>query len=1354
MNDKYKETLNAVMALKEKRNVAEERSEKDAIIFAPHTIMSRKGSFGGKEEIVLYGRTIYGTSACLVLKDVYNTFCVRYNESWERGVVIEFVKKLEKRVISEIKEQSLSKKDYRLERLLKIVGMMGCAFVRTKMEEGCYYQYYTEKPIKVVKIYVVDTAIIGYCEEVIKEMIKEDEGSVIEILSHRVKLTERLCAEYRIYCEKWYHVVRGEDIKRNTFSNCTIEWDVSVSSFKAFEIQKLGVNANAQARKTLLAYDIECSSVSGDFVTPENDPCIMIGVIISNTGEAFTWDGDMLKRRENLELELGLCYGTCESHLEKHQKTHVMSFVTEKEMLEFFFQIVSLSETDIICGYNSNDFDNNYVVKRAEHLGVKKINFSKNKFKQVKIRLEVRSQKCFGAKEFKVMEMDGIFSLDLMIYESIKSRTGRYISLGYLASKVLGTTKEEMDHHLIPEYYKTESGRTKLLSYCMQDVVITLRIIQKKKVITNLIEESRIKGVPINELLETGISKHVGRVIENIMVAQGVYDNYKGVDLKGLKYNGGLCLQPKIGLHYDKKQIIVTEDFNSLYPSIMIGANMGTDTLIKGEYLLKNFPSWKRGTDYKQIGAVTINSEGELCIEYNILNDQIFVTPKHRVSIFTSFLKNFLNERSLVRAEMERLDIRMNTEGKGMSLEEKKEIELSIATLQSKQLQYKLAANGTYGFLGAEYSEKANKFVASAITREGRNMITLVQFVARLIYTPNGCYPFSYLIKKVPKIIYGDTDSVFVKLYFVREVENMMGIAFIIGTHLSVMISSLFAPPNCLALEKNLSSLMLFAKKKYSSVKCLLNPSQSITDMIKQSIIRYNSMKIGDGSFLTDFREEIMSKYPEMRVVRKLNPKTCPFLEATIFQGLSSEKITINTNTFIKYHPKVCADFQTSFGEEHLEEYETLVNSGEINYKTVIPNDSKEFDTTNIFHWDDEILCMVLPLIKYSKNTDHKGIELAQSGGSEFINDLQSSILTTLLQVDVDMTKEERKKKIENTIIKELVALKRGEISIQKLVASKKISRKIKSVDMINSNNGGVNSSRIKYYKNEQQPHLQCAISNYKKDSMKKPEIGSLVHYVMVKGNESGNFGNPKMSKCAKDPTYVFENNLPLNLEYYTERVRKMLVRTIAPLYTNNVLLFIGKYEDSLVAERLRKENRIRQKDLDNSVNFLFNSPELKFSVKRYGGALHKFVVHTCELCGKNQVYKDSIVCLVCHIERKNEVCSVEKERKMKLLASINKQYELQKKCNVCQKLPGDNKENIVCVNVTCNIFWPRKYLEKEINKLEKRVVLADVEDVEDIYVDVRKDVLVEKKTNNSQIVLSKKRKQMSLHNYFKKNNK
>jgi len=195
-----------------------------------------------------------------------------------------------------------------------------------------------------------------------------------------------------------------------------------------------------------------------------------------------------------------------------------------------------------------------------------------------------------------------------------------------------------------------------------------------------------------------------GRQVESLLVAEA-YKIDEIVPAKGGgsgSYAGGFVLFPKPGVHED----VLSLDFSSMYPSIMISYNISPDTVV---------------------------SPDEEPTEFYEAPETQYRFRKHPDGFFKLILTNLIERRRAVREQMAHTD-------KGSR---------DFTILDVHQNAIKILTNAFYGYTGWHAAKWYRKECAEATTAWGR---TIIQDAAERAE------------KHGLEVIYGDTDSLFVKL--------------------------------------------------------------------------------------------------------------------------------------------------------------------------------------------------------------------------------------------------------------------------------------------------------------------------------------------------------------------------------------------------------------------------------------------------------------------------------------------------------------------------------------------------------------------------------------------------------------
>lgn len=424
----------------------------------------------------------------------------------------------------------------------------------------------------------------------------------------------------------------------------------------------------------------------------------------------------------------------------------------------------------------------------------------------------------------------------------------------------------------------TIDDRTELVKYNIQDSELCNKLTAKLQVVTNNVSMAIVCHVPLTYLFMRGQGVKIFSLVSrkcrerNHLVPLVIVKKQKEMTEEELKrenkiqhfvnkldrfqddqgggddndedegFEGARVITPTPGVYYHPIMVL---DFNSLYPNSMIYGNFSHECLVKNPQYM-NLQGYKYETvTYDVVDINTKEKTGNLktCMYAKKLDG----TP----GILPEILQDLLSARARVRKMMET---------------EKDPFKLKV--LDGLQLAYKITANSLYGQTGASTSPIRKKAIAACTTATGRNMLDYsCHFINDLYGTminlalenkekyleymkkefekipdkkfdreKNGYKTrdefFEMFYAKVtellkgysvlPKVIYGDTDSVFVDMN-IKDVKtglyptdvSALDKTIKLGVLASTTICALLPEPMVQAYEKTLWPFMILSKKRY-----------------------------------------------------------------------------------------------------------------------------------------------------------------------------------------------------------------------------------------------------------------------------------------------------------------------------------------------------------------------------------------------------------------------------------------------------------------------------------------------------------------------------------------------------------
>jgi hypothetical protein len=238
------------------------------------------------------------------------------------------------------------------------------------------------------------------------------------------------------------------------------------------------------------------------------------------------------------------------------------------------------------------------------------------------------------------------------------------------------------------------ASRTILADYCIQDARLPQQLIDAKCLDYLSFASSQVTGIPLRYYFERGQQVRVYTPLYHFCKeVDTVVPYYKVPDrkIRNKTFEGATVQPPIVGFYTDVP--IVTVDFMSLYPTIIIGYNICYSTKIA----LKDIPNdWVVNVDY-------VVSPIGIC----------FVSRERKSGILPLICEKLLASRKVAKEKM------FAAEKSGDSLGKE--------TWNAIQIAVKVICNSIFGFTGAIVGKLPDLELSGSITSYGRQMIQLTK---------------------------------------------------------------------------------------------------------------------------------------------------------------------------------------------------------------------------------------------------------------------------------------------------------------------------------------------------------------------------------------------------------------------------------------------------------------------------------------------------------------------------------------------------------------------------------------------------------------------------------------------------
>jgi len=289
------------------------------------------------------------------------------------------------------------------------------------------------------------------------------------------------------------------------------------------------------------------------------------------------------------------------------------------------------------------------------------------------------------------------------------------LTLDRVSHELLGEGKIDMDYKEMEKAWK-EKRLADIGKYCLRDSELALKLADN--MLPQIFEISRVTGqIPFDvsrmsysQLVEWLLVRKAFQVGE-LAPSRPKYGEI-GRRRRAAPYIGGYVHQPKEGIHEN----IALFDFASLYPSITITHNVSPEML-----------------DCRDCTTS----------ERNIVPESSHHFCGKKKGFVPMVLEEIVSKRNQIQDRMKKLGPRT----------------MEYKALHNRQYALKIIANASYGYYGYPGSRWYSRICAESITAWGRMYIkNVIEMAGKMNYD----------------VIYGDTDSLFVKIKAKKEAREFL----------------------------------------------------------------------------------------------------------------------------------------------------------------------------------------------------------------------------------------------------------------------------------------------------------------------------------------------------------------------------------------------------------------------------------------------------------------------------------------------------------------------------------------------------------------------------------------------------
>ncbi|KAK4378954.1 hypothetical protein RND71_000816 [Anisodus tanguticus] len=546
---------------------------------------------------------------------------------------------------------------------------------------------------------------------------------------------------------------------------------------------------------TILSIEVQAES-RGDLRPDPRFDAVRIVVLV------FQEDDDL---RSNTHV-LVHCNGeSVQRDLDGVSGCKVLTFSEERQVFVHFIKMINSFDPDILMGWEIQGGSLGFLAERAVYLGIGLL----NKISRTPSEGNIASRDSGGGKLSDIFSeavaADPMFHEDAAIIDDEWGRThasgvhvgGRIVlniwrlmrgevklnlyTLEAVVEAVLRRKVPLIPNKVLANWFLSgpERARYRCIEYILERAKLNLQIMNQLDVVNRTSELARIFGIDFFSVLSRGSQYRVESMFLRLAHAQ----NYVAISPGNQQVASQpamecipLVMEPKSGFYADP---VVILDFQSLYPSMIIAYNLcfctclGKVTATKANIL--------GVSSYSPDRNVMHNLKDEILLTPNGV---MYVPPRVQKGVLPRLLEEILDTRIMVKTAMKKL-------APGQQVLHR--------IFNARQLALKLIANVTYGYTAAGFSGRmpCAELADSIVQCARRTLESAISFV-----NTNDRWN--------AKVIYGDTDSMFVLLEG-RSVEE----AFRIGHEIASEVTAMNPNPVTLKMEKVYHSCFLLTKKRY-----------------------------------------------------------------------------------------------------------------------------------------------------------------------------------------------------------------------------------------------------------------------------------------------------------------------------------------------------------------------------------------------------------------------------------------------------------------------------------------------------------------------------------------------------------
>lgn len=416
---------------------------------------------------------------------------------------------------------------------------------------------------------------------------------------------------------------------------------------------------------------------------------------------------------------------------------------TERELITAFMNFWERDHPDILTGWNIEGFDVPYLINRISKTFGEDFCRRLSPWNKIDARESTNS---FG-QPVVIYDIKGVEVIDYLdLYKKFTLGNKESYKLGFIAQEEIGETKVEYDGDL---YQFARQDPERFLDYNLIDVQLLVKMEAKLNLLLLCVTVAYMMKVNYGDALGT-VRPWTSKVVFELLKENKVVDAYHRTE--ATEYGGGYVKSPLVG----KYGWVVSYDFTSLYPHIMMGWNISPETKLQYKEVPQELLCYYGRDIVEILKTGSMPEEHVICLIENdicISGNGMFYHRSYE-GIVPRLVGEVFRARKAKKKEMLAYKSEKQTCKDPARL---KELELLIRTADVMQNALKVAANSFYGAIANIHFPLYDVDNAAAITLTGQ---------AGIQYMANGMSDFVNKLSGVKRdcVITIDTDSAYLDI--------------------------------------------------------------------------------------------------------------------------------------------------------------------------------------------------------------------------------------------------------------------------------------------------------------------------------------------------------------------------------------------------------------------------------------------------------------------------------------------------------------------------------------------------------------------------------------------------------------